>query len=181
MVHRALSRPLRATHGAGAAPFSERAVARIAKGRVEPFRAIAPACAPVSFPPGRAEPSRCLCANGSFFREPSGHFGASPAFEKIVKPARSVSLQRAVSAARVFARVLPWVVAGRNDRPGVAGPRDDLAAIAQAGAQPIRSHHDSPRPGDVDPAFQKRATNRDGLNLFACQSDLINEYGKTTP
>jgi hypothetical protein len=91
------------------------------------------------------------------------------------------SLQRAVSAARVFARVLPWVVAGRNDRPGVAGPRDDLAGIAQARAQPIRSHHDSPRPGDVDPAFQKRATNRDGLNLFACQSDLINEYGKTTP
>jgi hypothetical protein len=135
MVHRALSRPLRATHGAGAAPFSERAVARIAKGRVEPFRAIAPACAPVSFPPGRAEPSRCLCANGSFFREPRGHFGASPAFEKIVKPARSVSLQRAVSAARVFARVLPWVVAGRNDRQGSRG----LVMTSPASPRPVPS------------------------------------------
>ena len=31
-----------ATHGAGAAPLSERVIARIAQGRVEPFRAVAP-------------------------------------------------------------------------------------------------------------------------------------------
>jgi hypothetical protein len=134
-AHRTSSRPLRATHGAGAAPFSERAVARIAQGRVEPFRAIAPAGAPAAW---ASRARRAACANGSLFPAPISHSRALPYSKNATKPGRAVSPQCAVSAARVFTRVPPgWSMVAMIAR--CRGARDDLASIAQGRAQSVRA------------------------------------------
>ena len=76
MVHRALSRPLRATHGAGVAPFSERAVARIAQNH---FKVVAPACAPAAW---ASRARRAACVQRVPCRPPCCPERALPSLEK---------------------------------------------------------------------------------------------------